>query len=81
MPDQKDTVKHNFKQDQENNANSAFILINCLISQGLQSGLIGPGVPGVPGGPGGPGSQGGPGVPDGQGGQGGQSGQSGQTDK
>ena len=59
MPDQKDTVKHNFKQDQENNANSAFILINCLISQGLQSGLIGPGVPGVPGGPGGPGSPGG----------------------
>ena len=28
------------KQDQVNNANSAFILINCLISQGCQSGSI-----------------------------------------
>ena len=31
------------KQDQVNNANSAFILINCLISRGCQSGSIGPG--------------------------------------
>ena len=44
------------KQDQVNNANSAFILINLLIIRGCQSGLIGqvnPGVPGVQGGPGG----------------------------
>ena len=40
------------KQDQVNNANSAFILINRLISLGFQSGSIGPG------GPGGPSSQG-----------------------
>ena len=51
------------KQDKVNNANSAFILINCLISQGFQSGSIGPG------GPGGPGVPDGSGVPDGQGGQ------------
>ena len=31
------------EQDQVNNANSAFILINCLITQGFQSGSIGPG--------------------------------------
>ena len=54
--------------DQVNNANSAFILINCWISQGFQSGSIGPG---GPGGPGGPDSLGCPGVPDGQGGRGG----------
>ena len=29
------------KQDQVNNANSAFMLINCLISRGFQSGSIG----------------------------------------
>ena len=52
-------------QDQVNNANSAFILINLLISQGFQSGSIGPGGPGSPGGPSGPG---GPGGPDGPGG-------------
>ena len=63
------------KQDQINSANSAFILINCFISQGFQSGLIGPGVPGVPGGPGGPVGPGGPGVQDNQGGQDGQGGQ------
>ena len=45
------------KQDQVNNANSAFILINCLISRGFQSGLIGLGGPCGPGGPGGPGGQ------------------------
>ena len=56
---------YNWKQDQVNNANSAFILINCWISQGFQSGSIGPG------GPGGPDSLGCPGVPDGQGGRGG----------
>ena len=48
------------KQDQVNNANSAFILINCLVSQGLKSSLIGPGGPGDLGGQGGPGSPGGP---------------------
>ena len=47
------------KQDQVNNANSAFILINCLISRSFQSGLIGPGGPVGPGGPDGPGGQGG----------------------
>ena len=55
-----------------NNANSAFILINRLISRGFQSGSIGPGGPGGPGspdGPGGPGGTGGtsnPGAPGGQ---------------
>ena len=36
------------KQDQINNVNSAFILINSLISLGFQSGSIGPGGPGIP---------------------------------
>ena len=43
------------KQDQLNNANSAFILTNILISrvyQSGQSGLIGQGGPGGPGSPG-----------------------------
>ena len=40
------------KQDQVNNSNPAFILINRLISRGCQSGSIGQGGPGVPGGPG-----------------------------
>ena len=71
-------LKYFSKQDQVNNANSAFILINCLVSSGLQSSFIGPGGPGDLGGQGGPGSPGGPdlpsgpgglGVPDGQGGQ------------
>ena len=53
-------------QDQVNNPNSAFILINRLISRGFQSGWIGPSGPGGPGGPWGPG---GPGGLDGQGGQ------------
>ena len=66
MPDQKDTTRHNFKQDQVNNANSAFILINRLISRGFQSGSIGPGGPGGPGCPDGPGDPGGPGGPGGQ---------------
>ena len=69
MPDHKDTVKHNFKQDQVNNANSEFILINHLISRGFQSGLIGPGGPSGPGGlggPGGPGGQAAQGSPGGQ---------------
>ena len=52
------------QQVQVNNANSAFFLINRLISQGFQSGSIGPG------GPGGPYRSYGPGVPDGQGCQG-----------
>ena len=52
------------QQVQVNNANSAFILINRLISQGFQSGSIGPG------GPGGPYRSYGPGVPVGQGGKG-----------
>ena len=69
MPDQKDTVKHNFKQDQVNNANSEFILINHLISRGFQSGSIGPGGPDGPGCPDGPGDPGGLGGPGGQGGQ------------
>ena len=47
------------KQDQVNNANSAFILINCLISQGCQSGSIGQGSPCVPRGPCGKSGQGG----------------------
>ena len=38
--------QYKHKQDQENNANSAFILINRLISLGFQSGSIGPGGPG-----------------------------------
>ena len=49
-------------QDKVNNANSAFILINRLISQGFQSVLIGPGGPGDRDGPDGPGGPGGPGV-------------------
>ena len=53
------------QQDQLNNTNSAFILINRLISRGFQSGSIGPGGPGGPDSPGGPGGPGGPGVPDG----------------
>ena len=40
------------KQDQVNNSNRAFILINRLISRGCHSGSIGQGGPGVPGGPG-----------------------------
>ena len=39
------------KQNQVNNANSAFILINLLISLGCQSSSIGQGGPGGPGGP------------------------------
>ena len=46
------------KQDQVNNANSAFILINLLISQGCQNGLIGQGGLGGPGGQGGQGGSG-----------------------
>ena len=56
------------QQVQVNNANSAFFLINRLISQGFQSGSIGPGGPGSPGGPsgtGGPGGRDGPGGPGG----------------
>ena len=48
------------QQDQLNNTNSAFILINRLISRGFQSGSIGPG---GQGGLSGPGRLG---VPDGQ---------------
>ena len=59
-----DLTQKNKTYDQGNNANSAFILINRLISQGFQSGSIGPG------GPGGPYRSYGPGVPDGQGCQG-----------
>ena len=76
-----DLTQKNKTYDQGNNANSAFILINRLITLGFQSGSIGPGGPGGPVGPDGPcgpdcpGGQGGPGVPDGQGGQGGQGGQ------
>ena len=65
------------KQDQVNNANSAFILINHLISQGFQSVSIGRGGPGSPGGlsgPGGPGSPGGASGPYGPGGPGGSGG-------
>ena len=49
------------EQDKVNNVNSAFILINLLISQGCQSGLIGQGGPGGPDGPSGPGGPGGSG--------------------
>ena len=42
-----------------NNANSAIILINCLISQGCKSGSIGQGSPCVPRGPCGKSGQGG----------------------
>ena len=41
------------KQDEVNNANSAFILINLLISWGCHRGLIGKGDPCGPGGSGG----------------------------
>ena len=47
--------KVRIQQDQENNANSAFILINRLINRGFQSGSIGPGGSGDPSGPSGPG--------------------------
>ena len=47
------------KQYQVNNANSAFILINCLIGRGCQSHLIGQGGPGGSGDPDGPGGPGG----------------------
>ena len=60
------------KQDQVNNTNSAFLLINHLISLGCQSGLIGQGGPGGPGGPGDPSGSGGPGGPGGSGSPGGQ---------
>ena len=50
-----DVLQREARQDQVNNANSAFILINCLISQGFQSDSIGLGSPGSPGGPSGPG--------------------------
>ena len=49
--------KNTLKQDQVNNVNSAFILINRLICWGFQNGSIGPGGPGSPDGPGGPGGQ------------------------
>ena len=49
--------------------------MNCLISQGCQSGSIGQGGPGGPGGPGGLGDPVGPGGPSGPGGQAGQNGQ------
>ena len=48
--------------------NSAFILRNCLISRGFQSGSIGPSGPGGPGGPVGLGGLGGPHGPGGLGG-------------
>ena len=60
------------EQDQVNNANSAFILINRMTSQGFQSGQIGPGGPGGPGGPDGSCGPYGPGDPSGQGGPGGE---------
>ena len=47
------------KLDQVNNANSAIILINCLISQGCKSCSIGQGSPFVPRGPCGKSGQGG----------------------
>ena len=71
------TFKYKRQQDKVNNAKSAFIMINFLISQGCHSGLIGQDDPGGPGGPGSPGSPGGPGGPGGSGGQGGQGGQGG----
>ena len=49
--------KYRNKQDQVHNANSAFILIMCLISQGCQSVLIGQSGQVGPGGPGGQGGQ------------------------
>ena len=48
---------YNWKQDQVNNANSAFILISRLISREFQCGSIGPS---GPDGPSGLGGQGGP---------------------
>ena len=55
----------------KNNVNSAFILINRLITrtQGFQSGSICPDGPGGPGSPGGPGGPSGLSGPSGQGGQ------------
>ena len=64
--------KYNNKQDQVHNANSAFILIDRLISLDFQNGSIGPGDPGGPGdlsGTGGPGDPSGTGGPGGLGGQ------------
>ena len=49
---------YNWKQDQVNDANTAFILISRLTSQGFQSASIGPGGPSGPGGPDGLGGQG-----------------------
>ena len=79
------TFKYKRQQDKVNNAKSAFIMINFLISQGCHSGLIGQDDPGCQGGPGslgGPGgsggsrdpggsyNQGGPVIPGGPGGPG-----------
>ena len=64
--------QNDLQQNQVKNANSAFILINRLISLGFQSGSIGPGGPGGPSGPDGPSGPGGPGVSGGPGGPGGQ---------
>ena len=58
------------RQNQVNNANYTFILINDLISRGFQSGWIGPSGPGSPGGPGGLGGPGGQGYLGVQGGPG-----------
>ena len=50
-----DSIAKEEKQDQVNNADFGFILINRLISQSFYGGLIGPGGPGGPGVPGGQG--------------------------
>ena len=65
-----DSIAKEEKQDQVNNATSAFILINSLISRNSKKGLIGPSALGGPGGPDGPGGPGGQGVQYGQGGSG-----------
>ena len=57
------------QQDKVNHANSAFILINLLISRGCHSGSIGQGSLGGPSGSGGPDGPGGPGDPGFPGGQ------------
>ena len=68
-------VQQQGKQDKVNNANSAFFLINHLISWGCQSGSIGQVCPGGSGGRSGQGGLGGSGGPGGQGSQGSQGGQ------
>ena len=67
----RETMEYWIQQDKVNHANSAFILINLLISRGCHSGSIGQGGLGGPIGSGGPDGPGGPGGTGGTGGTGG----------